>query len=632
MNVNDSKPKSLFKWEGPPDFKTMTALQARLWLDKQKSRWVKGYGGLNGFHYFYATIGTLKTSRNKYIPPRVRDGDILVFESYAEAKRTEQDIFIAKRRGFALSSIFGAGIPFYYALSESGSVNLMTSADQNRLNGLYRDKIMPFYNGLNPAVKPGIVSGQQRNLLHLGTKVGKTVEGLDSLIMGVPTAGGPDEAGALESYRATSIFIDEVFLHSYASTVLSSAQQSVSDDLVKISPIVLGGSCGVASSKSTHDMQMLWQDAQHNDLMTIFIPGTMCVENAAELDENGNKTGRILNFCQNGISDQEAAREWILKTRDKLQKAKDKSKYYQFLKAYPLTIDEVFEFNTVGAFSEDVMNALVDISVRISKNPKTLVPVYIYEKDNGQVVAKPYHSDGFTPDKSGWQILEFPEPDVLYGIGNDPIPFSDNVQDGRHSDLVSVVARMDNAEPVAFYRERTHDPDIATKKNILLSRLYNDAKIMIEMNQGGVLSHKIRDAGMRHILAPQPICFGSFSYKKRDGHGWWKGSNATEAYAELVKVIKNNGEHINMKELVDELKKFLTTNTDLADAYVSFLVYRLDYLFRKNKSSLREKIPVEMPQTVWKNGKLVTEWVTAYVDKDGDLLSKKDPSIISYGR
>jgi hypothetical protein len=225
--INDSKPKELFSWEGFPDFEKMTRIQLMRWLDKEKLRWAEGYGGLNGMHYFYVTIGTLKNARNKHIRPRVRDGDILVFEAYAEAKKREWDLFIAKRRGFALSSIFGAGVPFYYSLMEPGSVNLMTSADQKRLNALYRDKISPFYNGLIEFVKPDIVAGQQKNLLHLGKREGKTITGLDSLIMGVSTTGSYDEASAFEAYRATSIFIDEVFLHDYAKAVLASSQASI---------------------------------------------------------------------------------------------------------------------------------------------------------------------------------------------------------------------------------------------------------------------------------------------------------------------------------------------------------------------------------------------------------------------
>jgi hypothetical protein len=365
--INDSKPKELFSWEGFPDFEKMTRIQLMRWLDKEKLRWAEGYGGLNGMHYFYVTIGTLKNARNKHIRPRVRDGDILVFEAYAEAKKREWDLFIAKRRGFALSSIFGAGVPFYYSLMEPGSVNLMTSADQKRLNALYRDKISPFYNGLFEFIKPDIVAGQQKNLLHLGKREGKTITGLDSLIMGVSTTGSFDEASAFEAYRATSIFVDEVFLHDYAKVVLASSQASISDDFVKINPVVLGGSCGVASSKSAVEMQELWQDSVHSKILTVFVPGTMCIESAAELDENGEKTGKILNFCEGGISNQRAAAEWIDKTRGMLDRARDKTRLYQFIKAYPKTIDEVFEFNTIGALSEDVMNSLTEISTRITK-------------------------------------------------------------------------------------------------------------------------------------------------------------------------------------------------------------------------------------------------------------------------
>ena len=85
-----------------------------------------------------------------------------------------------------------------------------------------------------------------------------------------------------------------------------------------------------------------------------------------------------------------------------------------------------------------------------------------------------------------------------------------------------------------------------------------------------------------------------------------------------------------MRELVDELKKFLVVNTDLADAYVSFLVYRLDYLHRKKSSELRPRVEHEVPQTVWRNGRMVTEWVKVYSEQQD--MGPVNPSSISYGR
>jgi len=150
VNIIDSKSKSkpIYEWEGKPSvFRTKRDEEA--WWDREKKRWIDGHGGLTGAHYFTVTQGTYKNAINQYIRPQVRDGDMMVFEEYAACKKTMEDLFIAKRRGFALSSIFGGAIPMHTSISNPGSTNLITSADKTRLEELYKEKPLVLYSELD---------------------------------------------------------------------------------------------------------------------------------------------------------------------------------------------------------------------------------------------------------------------------------------------------------------------------------------------------------------------------------------------------------------------------------------------------------------------------------------------------
>jgi hypothetical protein len=629
VNIIDSKAaeKPIYKWEGKPEhFRTRRDGDA--WWDRERGRWLKGHGGLTGAHYFTVTQGTYKNSLNQYIRPDVRDGDMLVFEEYDACKTSQEDLFIAKRRGFALSSIFGGAMPMYHSITNPGATNLITSADKTRLEELYKEKPLVFYSELDPSIKPSLISSRQSGYLHFGKKESDgTITGLNSKIMMIQTSETAKDATAFEAYRATSIFIDEVFLHSRPDTVVASSQDSIKSGFRKINPIVLGGSCGVASSEGANKMQQYWLDSHNNMVRTVFIPGWMCITEAPELDDEGNQTGRILNFCPNGRSKQKESTEWILRMRSRLEKAKNKAKLLQFIKAYPLSIEEVFDVNTQGVFTEDVMERLTVASIRITKENYPIGRYDLYETPSGLVTAKVNSTSGM------FHILEHPLKDVPYGAGNDPIPFGHNEDiTYRRSENSIAIGSFTDMKLVAYHTERTHDADLAAQNMILLSRYYNNAKIMVERNRGGMLIDKIKTQGYTHLLANQPRWLGAYAFDKRARYGWYKdGVSSQAAYAELITFITRHSDSIYVKRLVDELKKFIVENTDLADAWVSFLIYAREYHERISKSIETNVRAVETSVVTIRNGQRLVERKTVYIQGENNNQSNR-PDTFNHGR
>jgi hypothetical protein len=185
---------------------------------------------------------------------------------------------------------------------------------------------------------------------------------------------------------------------------------------------------------------------------------------------------------------------------------------------------------------------------------------------------------------------------------------------------------------VAYHAERTHDAGIAAQKMIMLARYYNDCKIMIERNRGGMIIDKIKQQGYTHLLAPQPRWMGAAGYDKRARYGWYKDSVSSQAaYAELITYITKYADQMFIKRLVDELKKFIVDNTDLADAWVSFLIYAREYHERISKKIDTDLRPVETTVVTIRNGQRLVERKTVYIQGENSSPSNR-PDVFKYGR
>lgn len=374
-----------------PDFSKMSIYEWDKWLDIEYDRWVNGYGGLTGRQYAYITAGHLKNVEGKIIRPMWRDGDDLVFQSDFESRRDNEDLMIVKRREFGLTSIYGGFEPIYNCLMHPGSDNLMTSADGTRVQSMFSQKTMVMYTHLPlPKVLDSKGASEFRDLPILRkTKKGELELGREdkfgnpttaiSRIVCIQTSKDHEAAKAFENYRGMSVFVDELFLHPRPEVVHASAQATISEGFIKKGHMVFGGSCGLDDNATKEDVEALkkgaamgerlWNDAEAKRIKCVFVPGWMCIEKAPEYTNDGKPTGKILKFMVNGWSDEKRATEWIMQRRDFLEKAKNKDMLRNFIKQYPLTVEEVFESNRNPIFPEEIYDQLAQAKKTINENP-----------------------------------------------------------------------------------------------------------------------------------------------------------------------------------------------------------------------------------------------------------------------
>jgi len=342
----------------------------------------------------------------------------------------------------------------------------------------------------------------------------------------------------------------------------------------------LGGSCGATTPKEEEALKVgaalgeqLWNDADALGIKRIFIPGWMGIMGAEELDNNGKKTGKILNFCINGHSDKKKATEWILKTRDRLSKAEKKTFYWNFIKQYPLTIEEVFELNRPKVFDEEVEEKINQSRIFIRKKVRPITTYSLFRNPgSGKIESQ-------ASMKGKFHILEHPKKEETYIAGQDPIPFgSKDISKGSdHAEII--FGRIDN-EPKAYYAERSLNADMVIDNCILLQEYYssplypNGAVAMIESNRGEITERVYRDMRKINLLAGRPRHLGiEYNDKKAFKVGWFSNDKTiARANDFLIKWLKQYGEKNAFRRLLNDLEKFPDGNTDLLDALKSVLI------------------------------------------------------------
>lgn len=596
-----SAPKFDFeKWAAKYSFDPNgTKKEKEMWFRQEQEYWIDGRFGFTGEHYFAMTQAFFEKSEGGITRPVWRDADDDIYGGYHDAKSRFCDYLVLKRREIGLSAIFGGVIPIHTALCYPGSTAVLTSADKTRLEQLYKRKLMILFDNLDSDFRPGTIARRQWGYLHMGKQARKTdpVSGLDSIVVVRDTVEDPT---SLEAYRARHIFIDEFFLHPKADRVARSAQASIKAGFKKLAPIVLGGSAGESTLEGQKRGIEMWNNAENLDIVTMFMPAWKGIMEAPEYDETGKLTGKLLNFCPNGHSDEKLATEWIMKTREKLDKLEDKSYIESFIKQYPLTVDEVFSVVGVGQLPADIMNVIKKQERVILATKPQIEKVDLAKDPEGDIK--------IIPNPEGKILmLERPKQGHEYIAGTDPIPFNTNEMIG--SDQATVIKDIETGRYVCMYKERDVSPDVIVKNQILMQELYFGAPTMLEINRGGVIKDRYVSENKEHLLARKPTLIGKGLASNKTSFGYYKNDWTTQRGLDyLFSYLREHWDDIWFMEIIDELKVFMTANTDFVDAMMSCEIYQKHLLIKKQKGRQKVVVRRKSPRLVFESGRWIKRW------------------------
>ncbi len=626
VDENGHKP-SPFVWEGKPE--GMSVMESVTWWEEQHKYWVDGYFTedgyyLTGLHYFYLTQITIKNQRGARINPWWRDVDEMIILEWYTCKHDLLDLGIFKRRGIGLSVLFGGALPIWQAVTQPGSIYLMTSNDKTKGQRMFAEKTATAYEGLDEWIKGEAVKYVQSGELRVQIR---NIDGTSSDdISGVickQTSDRKSDASAFESERAVGAFVDELFLHPFAHEVRQSIQDCLMEDQLKMGPCVFGGSAGIVSQSGIEEAKKMWDDRENLGINVVFIDGTWGVDKAPEYDENGKPTGKVLNFCVNGHSDRDNTREWIIKRRANLDKASDKRQLIGYMKSHPLDPQDIFEFNDLGIIPEDLLPRINAQRVKIREENR---PINSYN-----IFMQAESAKAQLNQKGVWRILEHPIVGETYLFGADPIETIGSadisMDSNERSKFAVIVKRKSTNTIVGYYLKRSLDTDAVKAEILSGQRYYNDAKMMLERNKGTVISQAYKNDGDYSMLASQPSIFGLKEYKKKERKGFHKdGSNVDMLYNTYFKALRNGIENIWFDEILEDLPKFTLKNCDLLDAHVAVEVYDEDL---KSQSKYQERKTVKRQYKYVdydERGRRVEKWKTehALVEDDG-TIKPRDP-------
>jgi len=607
----------------PLEFKNKS--DALRYKEQEEQRWYEGYDGLDGMYYKFLTQYKLKTVSGQIIRPYWRDGDdYIVSRTTAGCLKNGNDKFTLKRREYGLSSWDGGFMPLEIAQRYPGCNIKMTSYNEDALRVLMENKVEAMSHhvyedselawkkvmGSTPLWKPNFRYRASDQTLHVDFG-----GGIKSAITGIQTSKGPKSAKKMEGDRLMYAFIDEFFLHEFANKVRLSADAARMEGFSRAGMISLGGSAGDSTEDGAARAQDLWYNHKAYEIDIVFLPATLCISKAEERDDHGVKTGRTVSFMINGYSLQQEAYEWIGKTRKVLYSLVDKTAYWQFVKQYPLHVEEVFETTTHSLWDAEEKKRFEAQKKRIYVSP-TYVPrtKSLIINSFGEVEMR----DSTT---SAIKIIEEPQPNGSYIAGVDPIPIITRRESDGTSEYAMVVKRLDTNMYVARYMERSKDSARLARNSYMLQKLYNNAPLMIERNRADAILDEYRRNGWYELLANEPLPMrpsGAKSVEKgysKNIHNMDDLADNLLKYARWYDEEKQVGgiESLWDLEMLDQVYTMDSGNKDLADAMVSCELLHwwiVEKAFRAGRFSQRQgdfkrKVPVKRMQ----NGKMIVEWV-----------------------
>jgi hypothetical protein len=554
-------PAPMYVRHEKPTFRT-TLERDRYWAEEMR-RWKEGYNGLTGPEYFYFQEVIIRDAEGALIRPYWRDCDHLIFDAIDKCINNEKDLFVMKRREIGLSTVFGGAMPMYFSLMFPGSTSLVTSADSKRIKELFSEKTTAAWQYLDEDIKPARARTNQQGFMLFATedRKTKTFSGLQSKIVGSETVDNP---ASFEAYRAKYCFLDELFLHPRSNDVRNSVARCLMKGTKKVGLLCMGGTAGIANTKGMGEAKSLYKDAKHKGILTLFLRGTLGLK----------------EFSINGHSDEKAAEEWILKRREKLDKAQDKTDYYKFVSDYPLDENEVLSINTESVLPKEVMMGVMKQKIYIMNNPPPVFPYDLMRMEDGTIKAE-------SNRKGKFLILEHPDPASKYCSGTDPIPFNDSdLADG--SDFCISIKKRDAETYVAYYAERSLDADLIVDNAILLQDYYNQTPTMLERNVGGVVYQKYKDLERLPLLSSKPTSLGIKFEDSRTTKGYYKNDRTSARGNDfLIKYLLKHTDKLFFMRQIEELEKFLVGNTDLVDSMIACEFQDQDMMKKEAKKYVR---------------------------------------------
>lgn len=610
--------------EGIPDYRPNTSKYEEYWRI-QVDRCLNGYEPnktrlkISGKYYFHINFFKLR-SGNKLIPPDYRDEDHIVFDLFEEARKNQKGLIIpkARERGFSynFSSMF-AHEYIFFPKSESG----IGAYTEISAKGFFR-KLKTGINFVHNNFRHRILINNDKELKS-GYKVminGNWVERGSLSIIYCRTMENP---GIYRGERMGLFIFEEAGEFRNLRDAFMATRACFRKGDYYIGVPIIGGTSN-KMSEGLEDFMDMYHNAEKYDLIPHFIKANRvyypCYAREDSTQDEIPNLWHLSRSKRYGISDEKEAEQRLLKKRKKLYDNEDKSAYYIELQEYPLNIEECFSQMGGNNFPSEKINRQISLIMQ-NKGLSTQISrgtLLWDENDGGNCTKVNWH-----PNKEGkWCILHHPRTDY---IGLD-VGGIDSYDQKKALTTTSKGAQVifrgyvnDNIPyelPVCIYVDRPEDPD-EFYDGCLRTAVYYKSKQLIEYTKIGILTY-FQNKNAYQYLKERPKSADVIETKMTNKYGVHMMEAQKLRLEELIfGHLKNHSEDIWFLNLLKELLKYGSVNTDIAMAYGISLMHYNDNLKLKVKKrdedsvdSWVQKLPNHMEEAdpIEEKEFLVNEW------------------------
>lgn len=603
--IDNIKPASpILEYVPKPTFKT--DLEKQRYWQKQKDIWINGIGDIPGTLCFKTQEEWIKDRDiGTIFRPICRDVDLLIHQEIAKSRKAGEALLIIKGRGVGLSVEFGC-LTNYFMRVFPGSTSLLTSKDQPAASSLFSEKVMVTYERMDTDIRPEIVNkNETKNSSYLKVEVKYADENGETKFNNSKcfvreTSDSVESATAFSGEGAMFGAMDEIFLHKRRKElILSSTSCFMNAKTRTMTGFLLAGGTiePRVNNEQLAELQILVREVQETGMMEtmpcrlLFIPCWMGT------------------FMTNGWSDEKKGIEWWEKEVEKLSKLGSKTALRAFRMNNPMSLDDIFELTSGGAYEDDVGEMLKATAENLRKNPPIIQKTKFVKVGDKIETAQTKEPNIY--------MLEQPKPNVQYWQLVDGTGTGTKTGNEDGSETAGIIVKGfdptgDSYVPVNILLQRftTVEQSYMALGNQL--RYYNIHNGMVKCcaeGNAGLSDHFstfLEKEGLGKFIQMRKDLSGKGNVEKNKPFQYIGVDEVEFQYRFMNIFLRKYGHNIKFLMLIEDMLKPMSVNADMRSAF-NMLSIALPTNFDK---PIVHKKPLSQGRLVLvnKNGKTAWEW------------------------
>ena len=593
------------------------------WLREQKYYWQNGYqvGGdkITGRYYFHLNFATVegldeRGYANDIYPHHV---DVMkdLFDLIDYSIDRHQNVFVWKARDKAFSyNMSSLAVGEMMMEKKNTVVALFPKGEEVKYKENFRAKFDTTFNALPQCMKMFPYLKDTMNELHYGyeetdEETGQTtIRGANNRLALLKVS----RKDIAKSFRAKIMIIDEAGEIDCLKALHDTNEANMMRGGQKYGIEIIGGTSN-AAHEGYKDVCFIWDNADKLGFNKFFIPRYKALWGwVPQYDAKGKDLGlkAAINY-ETGESLIDVAENYFENKLRILQEIGDRNGELEFKQNYPKTEDDSFLRITSSPYNIEELNnhkryieTNKDILSAITTGTIEIIP------DTNPIQTK------FTPNGNGkWRMYLPPNnglnfPDV---IGVDTVR-DDEVVDSDSKNAIVVYRPFQSMKdlsglPVCVYHNRPSSIYTFFQDALLTAIHYNSMVLVEQINN--MFGDYFVDNGGSRFLAWRPTILTELGSKAQNRWGVKPNSGIAQSVSlsYAIEETKENFSNHVFTDLLDELIKYGTKNTDLADAYRWAILQSKEMIKIKKvedqKKAGREKKKIT-PYLVMQNGVLRT--------------------------